>query len=93
MENNYETRLISWCDKICQFFGWDLDKEIEDWDKTGRRRIYPSEGLKKILYKARTEAGIHYGRNISTLYDNIATSDSYYAGWADAVSFSKPSRS
>lgn len=88
MENTYSNRLVSWCNKICNIFDWNLEKEIDDWNQNGSRRVKPDENLKKTIYKAKNESGSYYGRNIVALYDNIFANNGWSSGFIDALSFS-----
>ena len=53
---NFEQRLIDICDQICAHFGWDMHKEIDDYEQTGSRKITAISNLKQTIYKAREEA-------------------------------------
>lgn len=81
-------RLVAICDQITTFFKWSLEKETEDCEKKGSRRITQTEDLRKTVYKAKLEADINYGLGISTLYDHIPTPERWGVGWADLFGYS-----
>lgn len=77
---NYSEWLIQWCEKTCQFFGWNFEAEDKAYKETGSRKVYADEQLKIAVKKAILEAEINPGRNIIALYELM---NHKYMGWLD----------
>lgn len=86
---DFKDRLVVMCDRITDFFGWDMEKEQKEWDETGRRSITPTEDLRKTVYKAKLESNINHGLGITALYERIETPDRWGAGFADLLGYNK----
>lgn len=86
---NYSERLKNWCDITIQLFEWDIDKEEKDFKEKGSRRINADETIKKLVYKAKIESELFYGRHISSLYDYLFSKGTYSASFSDYINFSK----
>lgn len=86
-EKNYTQKLLLWCEKVCNVFGWNFEKEIEEWTQNKTRILKADEKLKRSIYKAINEAEQYYGRNIVALYDNIFVNSGWSSGFIDALRF------
>lgn len=87
-QGNYKDRLVALCDRITDFFDWDMEREQKEWDEKGSRRITSTEDLRKTVYKAKIEASLNYGLGITGLYERIPTPDRWGAGWVDMFGYS-----
>lgn len=80
-----EEELISICDRLIDFFQWDLEKETKDALEKGSRRITTDEKLKETVYEAKGNA-INYGLGITSLYNAIESKrNSWSTSFADYV--------
>lgn len=77
----FKDRLVDVCDKLIDFFGYDLEKE--------RNIIKHDDNIRKILLKSKTEIEINYGINIVNLYQLINKKGSYYTSFLDFSFFNR----
>lgn len=80
-------RLIAICDRITDFFDWDMEREEAAWNATGSRRITVDENIRKTVYKAKIEAMGNHGLGISSLYERIQTPGGWGVGFVDLFGY------
>lgn len=71
IKGNYSERLTAICDTFIQVFGWDIEQETADAKASGRRIIHADEEIKKVVYKAKSDAMFNYALGITSLYERL----------------------
>lgn len=89
-QGGFKDRLIAICDRITDFFDWNMEREIKEAEEKGSRRITRDEDLRKTVYKAKMEATLNYGLGITGLYERIQEPDTWGAGWVNMFGYSTP---
>jgi hypothetical protein len=82
-------RLVNICDRLIEFFGWDLEKDEQSWKEKGMRQIHRDEDLKTKVYKAKSNSD-NYGLGITSLYNSIEGKRGYTTSFSDYVYANTP---
>lgn len=87
MEIDYSNKIIDLCDRLIDWFEWDLEKDEKDWIEKGSRSVKTDDTIKLIVYKSKSEARFNPNLSIISLYDSIQSQSSYRYGFIDFLQF------